>query len=192
MRYNSNGSAVLADRLFSSDGIARSLLAVVCGTALMVICARIEIPAWPVPLTGQTLGLFLTAALLGSARGSLSAAGYLAMGAAGLPVFAGGASGLTAFAGPTAGYLAGFIPAAFIVGLLCERGWSRRVYTTAAAMFIASIVIYIPGIIWLSRFTGASDVFSYGLIPFIPGDLFKILTASLLLPAGWRLVDRQR
>jgi len=192
MRCNSNGSVVLADRLFASDRVTRSLLAAACGTVLMVICARIEIPAWPVPLTGQTLGLFLTAALLGSTRGSLSAAGYLSMGAAGLPVFAGGTSGLIAFTGPTAGYLAGFIPAAFIVGLLCERGWSKRVVTSAAAMIIASIVIYIPGLLWLSRFTGASDVYNYGLIPFIPGDIFKIMTVSLLLPAGWRLAERQR
>jgi biotin transport system substrate-specific component len=81
----------------------------------------LHVPFTPVPVTLQVFFVLLAGAALGSRLGALSLAEYLALGAAGLPVFADGKSGLLAFVGPTAGYLPGFIAAAWLVGRLTER-----------------------------------------------------------------------
>jgi biotin transport system substrate-specific component len=135
------------------------------------------------------MAVLLVGALLGSRRGSLAVLVYIAQGLAGLPVFAGGAAGPARLLGPTGGYLVGFVLAAYLVGLLAERGWDRRVGTTAAAMALGNVVIYAVGALWLAVFVGGLvPALTAGVLPFIPGDLVKIAAAALLLPAGWKLL----
>lgn len=145
----------------------------------------IRLPFSPVPITAQTLTVMLMGLLLGRKRGALALATYLAEGAMGLPVFAGGASGLPYLFGPTGGYLFGFVAAAYVTGALAERGWDRRSWTTLAAMLIGHGVLYLPGLLWLSRFVGERTL-ALGLWPFVPGDVLKIALAMTLLPLGWR------
>ena len=192
MENSYSSTAVLIDRLAPGSGIMRDLLLMASGTLIIALCARLEITAYPVPITGQTFGILLIAALLGSRRGVLSVMGYLSLGAMGLPVFAGFATGLTAFAGPTAGYIVGFVFAAFTVGSLCERGWDRSVSTTILAMLAGSVAIYIPGAVWLSRFVGWDRVIGAGVLPFIIGDIAKIAAAAILFPSAWRFVNGRR
>jgi biotin transport system substrate-specific component len=90
--------------------------------------------------------------------------------------------------GPTGGYLVGFVIAAYVVGLLAERGWDRRVETTLVAMLLGNGVIYVFGLAWLAIFVGAGKALLLGLFPFIAGDLAKLSVAALLLPTGWRLL----
>jgi biotin transport system substrate-specific component len=164
---------------------------VLAGSWLIALSAQVAIPLpfSPVPVTGQTLAVLLVGALLGSRRGSLAVLAYIAQGLAGLPVFAGGALGMARLLGPTGGYLVGFVAAAFLVGLLAERGWDRRVLTTAAAMMLGNLVIYATGALWLAPFVGGlKQALATGVLPFIPGDLVKIAAAALLLPAGWKLL----
>jgi len=125
--------------------------------------------------------------LLGSRLGAMSLLLYLAEGALGLPVFAGGAGSVLHFAGPTAGYLFGFVAAAFVVGWLCERGWSRKVETAVFATLLGTAAIYLFGLPWLAQFTGWDKVLQLGLIPFIPGDVLKVILAALALPLGWKI-----
>ena len=173
-------------------GLLYDLLLPAAGSIFIALFARVAIPLpfSPVPITGQTFAVLLVGALLGSRRGGLAVLLYLLEGAAGLPFFAGGAGGLARLAGPTGGYLIGFVAAAFAVGLLAERGWDRRVWSTAAAMFVGNAIIYAFGLLWLGRFVGAGKVFSLGLTPFIPGDLLKLGMAAITLPAGWKLLGR--
>ena len=164
---------------------------VLAGSLLIALSAQVAIllPFSPVPVTGQTLAVLLVGALLGSRRGSLAVLTYVVQGLAGLPVFAGGAFGLARLLGPTGGYLVGFVAAAFLVGLLAERGWDRRVSTTAAAMTLGNLVIYATGALWLAAFVGGLDqALAMGVAPFILGDLLKIGAAALLLPAGWKML----
>lgn len=164
---------------------------IVLFSGFVALTAQIKIPVWPVPITLQTLGVLLTGALLGSRRGALALALYLAEGAAGLPVFAGGASGLAYMLGPTGGYLIGFVAAAFVVGALAERGWDRRIVWTAIAMVIGNLVIYLFGTLWLSTILGSiGTALSKGVLLFIPGDIAKIVVAAVALPGGWRLIRR--
>ena len=110
---------------------------------------------------------------------------YLVAGAF-LPVYAGGGSGLFwTFA--SGGYIIGYIPAAFVVGFLCERGWDRRVQIILA-MLAGNIVLYIPGLIQLAVFVPVDKVLQLGLYPFIPGDLIKLGIASVMLPTAWGML----
>lgn len=143
-----------------------------------------------VPVTLQTLAVLLTGAALGSRRGALACLACLAEGLAGLPVFAGGASGFISLVGPTGGYLIAFPIAAFVVGWLCEKGLDRSFLTSALAMLPGSIIIYALGVGWLTVILHGNFVLALqkGLVPFLPGDLFKLVIATALLPSAWRIV----
>lgn len=150
----------------------------------------VPLPFTPVPLTLQTLAVLLAGAALGSRRGALAVLLLIAEGAAGLPVFSGWRAGLPHLLGPTGGYLLGFVAAAYVTGLLAERGWDRRPLTAAAAMVVGNVVIYIVGICWLAAFVGARRVLALGVFPFLAGDLVKVAAGTALLPLAWRLARR--
>jgi len=175
----------LVDVAWPGRSLRRNAIIVVTGSLLVALSAQIEIPLQPVPITGQTFGVLLVGALLGSGRGGLSMLMYLSLGAMGLPMFAGGSSGVARLIGPTGGYLVGFVAAAYVVGWLAERGWDRRIGTTALAMLLGTLVIYVPGVAWLSVFVGWAEVLGVGVKPFILGDLLKVGLAALVLPWGW-------
>jgi biotin transport system substrate-specific component len=164
------------------------------GSLLIALSAQLQVPLpfSPVPLTGQTFTVLLLAALYGPKRGPATIVTYLTLGAIGLPVFAGGTFGVARLVGPTAGYLVGFVAAAFVVGFLSERGWDRKAWTTAASMSIGNAIIYAAGVLWLSKFVGWQAVLSTGVLPFLAGDALKIALATILLPAGWKLIGRSR
>lgn len=168
----------------------RNISLIIGGSLLIALTAQIELPLWPVPVTGQTFGVLLVAALLGRRLGTMSIITYLVEGAIGLPFFSGGGAGAAHLVGPTGGYLAGFVVAAYVVGWLCERGWDRRLETAVLVFMLGNLVIYVPGLLWLSRFVGWQSVLHVGLFPFIPGDILKLLLAALTLPTGWKFLNR--
>ena len=179
-----------APRTLSDTLSLPSWLLVPAASLLIAAAAQVAIPLpfTPVPLTGQTFGVLLTGMALGSRRGALAVALYVLEGAVGLPFFAGGAAGLAKLLGPTGGYLFAFPIAAFVAGLLAERGWDRRPLTTVLGMLLASLTIFFFGALWLSRFVGGIvPAVVQGVLPFLPGDLIKSLLAAGLLPAAWRL-----
>lgn len=163
---------------------------VVAGSVLMALSAQLTfyLPFTPVPVTGQTFGVLLLGAALGSRRGAAAMAVYLAEGAVGLPVFSGGACCLPWLVGPTAGYLWSYPLAAFVVGALAERGWDRHPFRAGMAMVAGNVVIYTIGLPWLAAHVGTPRVLEAGLLPFIPGDMIKIVLAALALPGAWALV----
>ena len=167
----------------------RDIGLVIGGSVFIALLSQAQIPLQPVPITGQTLAVFLVALALGWRLGGAAVGLYLLEGAIGLPVFAGFAGGMAKFAGPTGGFLIGFLVAALAVGWLAERGWTRNVLLTAAAMLIGTVLIYALGLGWLQQFTGAKTL-ELGLYPFIPGDLIKAALAAVLLPSAWKLTKR--
>jgi biotin transport system substrate-specific component len=168
----------------------RDLILITLGTLFVATLAQVKIPLpfTPVPLTGQTFAVLLVAAALGSKRGAVSMAFYIALGAFGLPVFAGGASGMDYLSGATLGYLIGFVLAAYVVGLLAERGLERSVRTSIIPFFVGTVIIYACGVMWLAVVLGSfSKSLTAGLVPFVTGDVLKLVAAALALPAAWRL-----
>jgi biotin transport system substrate-specific component len=183
----------LADAALPRADFFRNALLVVGASLATGLAAQAAIPLpWtPVPLTGQSFAVLLTGMALGSRRGSLALALYLAEGAAGLPVFAGGGAGPAALVGPTGGYLLAFPLAAAMTGYLAERGWDRRGLTTLAAMLIGSVVIFAGGLAGLARFVPPAQLLGTGLLPFIPGDVVKASLAALAFPFAWSWVNRR-
>ncbi|HUV40516.1 MAG TPA: biotin transporter BioY [Sedimentisphaerales bacterium] len=166
------------------------LTLIVGGSVVIALSARMAVmlPFSPVPVTGQTFAVLMAGALLGSRRGSLAVITYIAQGVAGLPVFALGRAGPAVLLGPTGGYLIGFIAAAYITGILAQRGWDRRVGTTILAMVLGNCAIYMPGLVWLVILTSVGNALKMGFYPFIAGDFLKIVLAAAVLPAGWRVL----
>ena len=169
----------------------RDLLLILAGVLFLAALAQVEIvlPFTPIPITGQTFGVLLIGAALGSKRGAASILAYITGGALGLPFFAGGGSGVGILTGATAGYLAGFVAAAFAVGWLSERGLERSARTSIIPFLAGTIIIYVCGVAWLSVVVGGlTEAIRLGLLPFLLGDAIKLIGASLALPAAWRLV----
>ena len=198
----------------------RHLVLVVLGALLIVAGAYVSFNVPPIALPGvylpenpfvpfslQTFAVLFTGAMLGFRRGVASTGLYLAMGAVGLPVFAVKADGTHAAGlgtiissqqgqlvlGATGGYLLGFLLASAIAGSLAEHGWDRTLRGAVAAMLAATAAIYLIGLPWLSLAArlDATDTLRFGLWPFIPGDLLKLLAAAGLLPVGWWAVRRR-
>ncbi len=187
MRDNHSGPVVKA--LVPGEGLARDVALIIGGSILVALAAQValRLPFSPVPITGQTFGVLVVGALLGSKRGAAAILAYLAEGVMGLPVFAGGGSGAAWLAGPTGGYLAGFVAAAFVTGWLFERGWDRRLPLAVVALVAGNAVIYLLGLPWLARWVGADSVLSAGLFPFLPGDALKLVAAAPVVfgAAAW-------
>jgi len=187
-------SATIADLLRPCEkrrALFYDISLVIGGSLLIGLCAQVKVllPFSPVPITAQTFAVLMIGTLLGPWRGSLAVLAYMFEGAVGLPVFALG-GGFTVLIGPTGGYLVGFVPAAYITGLLAQKGWDRRIGTTVLAMVLGNIVIYAFGLLWLCCLTGINRaVLSVGLYPFIVGDLLKIALAAAVLPSGWKLLE---
>jgi biotin transport system substrate-specific component len=170
----------------------RSISLVFSFSLLVALSAQIVIPIGLVPITGQTFAVLLTGALLGSRLGAAAIIVYLAEGAIGLPFFSAGRGGIAHLLGPTGGYLVAFPAAAFITGAFAEHGWDKRFLTAAAAMAIGSVIIMLSGWAWFSLVTNTPMAVSFqtSVLPFIPGDIIKILLAAALLPTGWKLLQR--
>lgn len=142
----------------------------------------IPVPLLPVPITLQSMGVMLVGALLGPWRGAAAVTLLVALVAMGMPLLAGGRGGLPVFAGPTAGFLLGWIPAAFVTGLVAARfvrsnmkgGWPLTAGHVLACITGGIIVDYLCGIAWLVAVTGLPfGKTALGTLAFLPGDLIK-------------------
>ncbi|MEO0146084.1 MAG: biotin transporter BioY [candidate division WOR-3 bacterium] len=163
-------------------------LSIFLGAGLIAALSRLSVPLpfSPVPITGQTLGVLLIGAALGSRKGFLCVMVYLAAGVSGVPVFALGGAGPGWVLGPTGGYLMSFPAAAALVGFLAEKGWMRNPFPAFCAMVLANLLIYLVGALWLSAFV--PDPIKAGVLPFIPGDAIKAALAAFLVSSvGKRL-----
>jgi biotin transport system substrate-specific component len=187
----------IASVLWPANGQVKAVrLAVlaVLGTLLLTLSAKLHVPFYPVPMTFQTLVVLGLGMAYGWRLGAATVALYLLQGALGLPVFSGTPEkgiGLAYLLGPTGGYLFGFFVAAGVCGWLAERGWDRSVITTALAMLIGNVIIYVPGLLWLgSLFGWDKPILEWGLTPFILGDAMKLALAAVLMPLAWKLLRR--
>lgn len=189
-------SALTGGRDVRFAPFARRALIVIAGLGLMVLAAKTQIPFWPVPMTLHTLAVMAFAVALGPQMAVSIFAAYLAVGAAGLPVFSGSPErgiGLAYLLGPTGGYLAGYLAASWLVGALA-RG--RALAGQFIAMLVGLALVYVAGLAWLFVFVPVSQLAAVGLWPFLLGDLLKlcvVAAGSALLPpvlsglnAWWR------
>lgn len=163
--------------------------------ALIAACSllpAISVGAGLVPITLQTFGVLLAGAVLGAKRGCLAVLLYLAVGAVGLPVFAGGSAGLAPFAGPTVGYLLGFPLAAALCGAIVERLPRRKVATSVPLVFLAGLAssavfihtLGVAGLVWRADLSVTAAVTTD--LVFWPGDVVKNLLMGFVATAVHR------
>jgi len=154
--------------------------------ALTAVGAQLQapLPFSPVPIVLSNLLAVLSGLILGPRLGAMSQLVYVLVGVAGVPVFAGLHGGAAVLAGPTGGYLVGFVLAAAVAGAL--RGAppldTRRALSAAAA---GAAVVYLPGLPWLVVTTGMGlrRALLAGVLPFLPGDLLKVVAAGVVAPS---------
>lgn len=188
-------SNVLASRfpLLGSEVVRQALL-VVLGVAAITLAAKIRVPMWPVPVTMGTFAVLTIGAVYGLRLSVITLLAYLALGAAGVTVFAGDTAGFAYMAGPTGGYLLGYLVAAGLVGWLAQQGWSRSVARMIGALILGNIVIYAFGMPWMAYLflaeKGAEWVWQWGMTNFLLGDAVKLMLAALLVPTLWKLTGR--
>ncbi len=158
-------------------------------TALMaaLLCVTgplsLPIPISPVPLSLATMAVCLSACILGWKLGTMSVLIYLLMGFCGLPVFSNFSGGPAKLAGPTGGYLLGYLFLALISGWFFSR--FSHPTLSMAGMILGTAVCYLFGTLWLCFQAGLSlrQGLIMGVIPYIPGDLVKMLLVLYLGPA---------
>ncbi len=149
-------------------------------TAVICILAPCSIPIGAVPISLTNLVIYISLYVLGTKRTVISYLTYLLIGLVGMPVFSGFSGGAGKLFGPTGGYLIGFIPMAIIAGKVIDR-FTNRWYLCLAGMITGTMVCYGIGTAWLVYQTGMNFVEAMfaGIIPFIPGDLIKMIIAIL-------------
>jgi biotin transport system substrate-specific component len=180
--------------------IAEQAGAVLFVTILTAIAAQISapLPFTTIPFTFQPMVVLVGAAALGSRLGMASQILYLALGIAGLPVFAASPvlpPGAARLLGPSGGYLMAYPFAAFVAGWLGERGFDRRYLTAVAAMIAGLVVVFAGGVSWLALAVqparGLSGALVTGFVPFIVPDLLKLLVAAAAMPGLWWITGKR-
>jgi len=175
---SSLANVAVSDRKLS---LARPVAIVIAASVFIAICARISfyVPFTPVPLTLANFGLLAVGLVLGSRKGLAAAMGYLAMGAAGLPVFASGSAGPLQFVGPTGGYLMAYPVVAFLAGYISERTGRKFGWNLLAAS-VANISLFVFGVSWLvlALHVSFTQAAAFGLFPFVFFEGMKIMGAA--------------
>ena len=193
---------VLADVIARPSSRARAFALdaglVIAGAAVVALLAQVSVPLQPVPITGQTLGVLVVGAALGSRRGAAALTTYMLVGLAGLPVFADLTGSIAALAKPSFGYVIGFILSAFVAGWFAERNGDRRPALAFAGFVAASAVPFLFGIPYMAFILNVVggmqltlwQLLEFGLFPFIVGGLIKAGIAALIIPGAWSMVRK--
>lgn len=158
-----------------------------CLLTLVFAQIRVPIPFTPVPFTLQVLAVFLCGFFLNSKFASLSLTFYLLLGLSGAPVFSGWGSGLTALMGPTGGYIAGFIPAVWVISFLSHKKILGRFNFVVAGLAglsiiyffgLLNLIFYIYFVMQIEGWKLITVAFQLGVLPFIVADIAKAVIAS--------------
>lgn len=151
-------------------------------SAVMTVCSQIQIPIGSFFFTLQTMGVFITASLLGWKKGTVSVSIYVLLGIIGLPVFAGFTGGIGVLLGPTGGYIVGFIFTSLIVGFLTEK-LGKKLWYQILAMAAGIAVCYLFGTAWFifQMKTGVAEAFIMCVMPYLIPDAFKIVFSAILV-----------
>ncbi len=159
---------------------------VVVGSMLLALCAQISIPIQPVPMTLQTLALYLLATSLGGKKAAMAALLYLAEATVGLPVLAGGNINPLWMFGSSVGYLLSFPAAAYVIGSISQRHTPSSI-RTALAIMSGQVIIYGLGALFLAQFIGTQLALTLGVLPFLAWDALKVLLCSCITKYSGKL-----
>ena len=150
-----------------------------CGiiTALLCVISPISIPVGPIPITLTTLIIYIVSYATSPSTSSVSVCLYIILGCLGLPVFAAFGAGPGYVIGPTCGFILGYIPLSLSISLF---GRNKVMYIIS--MFIGTVLLYILGSIglYLTTGNGLESIITTAVLPFLPGDIIKIIIAAII------------
>ena len=144
--------------------------------ALLAVCAWLSVPIGDIAFTMQTFGVFLALGVLGGKWGSISILIYLALGAVGMPVFAGFSGGLGVLLGVTGGYIWGFLATGLVY-------WGLEKLNKPLAMGLGLVACYVCGCLWFSVYAGGAGFVGAVVkcvVPYLIPDLCKLVLAAKL------------
>ena len=202
-------NVTLIDAFFINSKIeklTRNLIIIFIGSLLLTISAKFKIDIPPVPITLQTLVVLVFALSVGWKLALFTFSFYLFQGFVGLPVFANPPfGGPMYFIGPSGGYLLGMLIASFVLGYLAEKNYNKNYFKTLLILFLGSIIIFMPGILWLgfwfnilSPNSGSIDLYqsyynalNYGLLLFKFTEPIKMALAATITPLLWQFIKNK-
>ena len=202
-------NTLLIDALFANlktQKLVRNIFIIIIGSLLLTISARVKIDIPPVPITMQTLVVLVFALTVGWKLSVSTFSFYLFQGFIGIPVFASSPFGGPAyFIGPSAGYLMGMLLSCYFVGLMAEKNYDKNYFKTLIILFLGSIIIFVPGLIWLGfwyniLWTDAASVDVYqsyskainnGLLLYKFTEPVKIALAATITPLIWQFIKNK-
>ncbi len=172
--------------------MSRELCYIALAVAVLTMCAWLSVPIGAIPFTLQTLGVCLTAGVLGTKRGTIAVGAYILLGTVGVPVFAGFTGGVAKLLSPTGGYIIGFLFAAPIIGWAADKFTNHRMgkgaWGLAIGMLVGLLVCYTFGVLWFAIESAPANVvagiwsgFLLCVAPYFPFDFFKIAIAILMV-----------
>ena len=192
-------SQTLRTALFPASSLLTQATFLMGGVVFLAVLAQIAIPVpgSPVPVTGQTLGVFLIATTYGARLAGMTFATYLLVAIAGAPIFAASATlpshGLARITSATGGYLIGMLVATLVIGYLAEKKADQKFRTSFPMLILGSVIIFAFGLTWLhySLDMSWSQTIAAGLTPFIFGEVIKIAITATSLPLIWKRISRK-
>lgn len=174
---------------FPKKDIFLSVLQIFAASLFLALCSQISMPLYfsPVPLSGQTFGIMIIGASMGSRKGLLSVLAYLAEGSLGLPVFACGSSGIMSLLGSCGGYFLGFLIQVYLVGWFAERQTTFQITKMLPILLLSCLLQLGLGVLWLSLFATLESALLMGFYPFLMGETFKSVIVALYLKMKFNL-----
>ncbi|MGY9025767.1 MAG: biotin transporter BioY [Candidatus Pelagibacterales bacterium] len=196
---HSNSTNLLTEALWRPKEkiiwLQRAIL-VALGIVFLIVTAKIKLvlPFSPVPITMGTFAVLTIGTTYGQRLGLTTVFGYLLIGMLGFDVFANSsaeANGISYMFGGTGGYLIGYCFAVIALGYFAKLNWDRNIFKLGVALFVANVLIYAPGLLWLGQLYGWDQpIIAWGLTPFIVGDLLKLALTASLIPLIWKLISK--
>ena len=170
----------------------KSIFLVLSGVIFLSIMSQLIMPLYftPVPISLGSFGVILITLLYGRKLGTATVLSYVATGSLGAPVFAGFKAG--SLFSPTGGYILGYIAAALILGFLSDKGIAKSYVKTFLSLLLVSVIILILGALVLMLFVPSKNIFMIGVLPFLPGDMLKVVAATLLFPRLWKFIKKNK
>lgn len=191
-KINTNGTAAVQKNKFFT---VRNMAFMAVMAALICIVSPFSVPIGAVPISLATFAVYLAGGILGAKKGTVSVIVYILLGAVGLPVFSGGEGGLQKLFGVTGGFIIGYIPCVLITGLFVDLffrervtvenkflNWLGRAWAVPVGMVLGTVVLYALGTVWfiIAMSSTLEAALASCVLPFIPGDILKIICATII------------
>lgn len=168
-----------------------NMVSIAIMAAVLCVVSPFALPIGPVPISLATLAIYIMVFILGWKKATISVLVYLALGLVGVPVFSGFSGGVEKVFGPTGGYLIGYLFIAIIAGIFIEK-FEGKIYMYVIGLVLGTLVCYAIGTVWLACQLALSfpAALAAGVIPFIPGDIAKIVISCIVGPVTAKQIKK--